>query len=240
MIEIIPAIDIIDGKCVRLSQGDYNLQQTYHDDPVAVAKSFSESGFRRLHLVDLDGARSGKVVNEKTLREICRETSLEVDFSGGISSEADVQRALEAGAAFISVGSIAVKQPEVFKSWINRFGAEKFLLGADVKDGVVVVRGWTESTQLDVLALIGDYVSTGISQVVCTDVSKDGMLAGPSFQLYEEILQSFPGLKLVASGGVSSIADIEKLEDIGCAGVIIGKAFYEGKIKPEELKRYVD
>jgi phosphoribosylformimino-5-aminoimidazole carboxamide ribotide isomerase len=240
MIEIIPAIDIIDGRCVRLSQGDYDQQKTYHEDPVAVAKDFERRGFRRLHLVDLDGARSGKVVNEKTLQEICRQTSLQVDFSGGISSETDVQRALEAGAAFISVGSIAVRQPEVFKSWIARFGAGKFLLGADVKDGVVVVRGWTESTKLDVFALIDDYVSTGISQVVCTDVSKDGMLAGPSFQLYEEILQSFPGLKLVASGGVSSISDIEKLEEIGCTGVIIGKAFYEGKLKPEELKRYVD
>lgn len=240
MIEIIPAIDIIDGRCVRLSQGDYNLQQTYHDDPVAVAKRFADTGFRRLHLVDLDGARSGKVANEKTLREICRETSLEVDFSGGISSETDVQRALEAGAAYISIGSIAVKQPGVFKSWIARFGARKFLLGADVKDGVVVVRGWTESTQLDVFALIDSYTSEGISQVVCTDVSKDGMLGGPSFELYEEILRSFPGLKLVASGGVSSVSDIEKLEQIGCSGVIIGKAFYEGKIKPVELKRYVD
>lgn len=240
MITIIPAIDIIDGKCVRLSKGDYATAKVYNHDPMEAAKQFEDAGLKRLHLVDLDGAKSGSVQNWNVLEKIASRTTLQVDFSGGISSGEDVKNALENGAAFVSIGSMAVKNKELFLQWIETFGPGKFLLGADVKNEQVVVRGWTETTTMNVYELIGAYLSQGIDAIFCTDVSKDGMLEGPSVVLYRNILEQYPGLNLIASGGVSCAADIDQLDQEGLSGVIIGKAFYEGTIKMEELKKYVD
>lgn len=240
MIEVIPAIDIIDGQCVRLSRGEYESSKVYHTDPVEVAKEFEAAGFRRLHLVDLDGARKGAVVNWAVLEKICSNTKLAVDFSGGISSAVQVQRAIGSGAEFISIGSVAVKQPGLFMEWVEQYGGGKFLLGADVRGEKVVVKGWTEDSGVNLYSLLDQYYAAGIRSVFCTDVSKDGMLEGPSIELYQQIIERYPGIGLIASGGVQSVADIDQLNAIGCSGVIIGKAFYEGRIKTTELKKYVD
>lgn len=235
MIEIIPAIDIIDGKCVRLSQGDYNEKKVYNENPVEVAKMFEDAGIKRLHLVDLDGAKAKHIVNFKVLENIATQTSLVIDFGGGIQSDEDVAAAFFSGAKMITGGSIAVKDKELFTSWIEKYGSEKIILGADCKDRKIAVSGWEESTTLDIIDFIGDYVKKGINKVVCTDISKDGMLQGPSLLLYKEILQVYPDLYLVASGGVGIFQDILDLEDGGIPAVILGKAIYENRVTLKEL-----
>jgi len=235
MIEIIPAIDLIDGKCVRLSQGDYLQKTVYNENPVEVAKMFEDAGIRRLHLVDLDGAKAQHIVNHTVLERIAKATNLQIDFGGGLKSDEDLRIAFESGASMITGGSIAVKSPAVFSAWIERFGAEKIILGADVKDEKIAVSGWTETTDLDLLSFIEVYVKQGITKVICTDISKDGMLQGTAVDLYAKILSKFPELYLIASGGVSSINDISILEEKGVPAVITGKAIYEGRIQLKDL-----
>lgn len=240
MIQIIPAIDIIDGKCVRLSQGNYSSMKVYNEDPAEVARQFEEAGISRLHLVDLDGARAGQVRNWKTLEQIATCTSLIIDFGGGIASFNDVSAAFNAGATLISVGSIAVKDKIEFINWLSHYGSSRFLLGADVKQEAVVIKGWTEVSELSVFDLIEDYQPYGLKNIFCTDVSKDGMLKGPSIPLYKKIIHRFSDINLIASGGVASIKDIDDLQDAGCKSVIIGKAIYEQKIKLSELRKYAN
>jgi phosphoribosylformimino-5-aminoimidazole carboxamide ribotide isomerase len=235
--QIIPAIDIIDGKCVRLIKGDYSQKTVYNEKPLEVAKQFEDAGLKRLHLVDLDGARTGEVKNWKVLERIASKTMLVVDFSGGISSQKNVQITFDSGAAFASIGSIAVKDETAFTGWLQIFGSEKFIIGADVKDVFIVIKGWTETTTLMVFDLIKNYEAKGIKQFFCTDVSKDGLLQGSSIELYKKIIKQFPSIYLIASGGVSSMDEIEKLEEAGCKGVIIGKAIYENRIKIADLKK---
>jgi phosphoribosylformimino-5-aminoimidazole carboxamide ribotide isomerase len=234
--EIIPAIDIIDGKCVRLTQGDYNQKKVYNEHPLEVAKEFEDAGVKRLHLVDLDGAKAGAVKNWKVLEAIAGRTSLVIDFGGGIKTEKDVGIVFGSGAALATIGSIAVKDEETFSSWLTKFGAEKFLLGADVKKEKITVSGWLEQTEIWVYDFIEGYMQKGMKQVFCTDVSKDGALEGPSTGLYKSIIQKFPELHFIASGGVSSVDDVYQLQEIGCSGVIIGKAIYEGRIQLPQLK----
>lgn len=233
--EIIPAIDIIDGKCVRLTYGDYNQKKIYNENPLEVAKKFEDVGIQRLHLVDLDGAKEGAVKNWKVLELIAAKTSLEIDFGGGIKTEKDVQIIFDSGAALATVGSIAVKDEETFTNWLNKFGAKKFLLGADVKDEKITVSGWMEQTEIWVHDFIEKYFEKGVTQIFCTDVSKDGALQGPSTELYKNIVKKFPKLHFIASGGVTTIEDVYELRNIGCKAVIIGKAIYEGRIKLNEL-----
>jgi phosphoribosylformimino-5-aminoimidazole carboxamide ribotide isomerase len=232
---IIPAIDIIDGKCVRLTQGDYNQKTVYNEHPLEVAKQFEDAGFTRLHLVDLDGAKAGAVKNWKVLEAIAGKTKLVVDFGGGIKTENDVNIVFECGSALATVGSIAVKDETTFTSWLEKFGADKFLLGADVKDEKIAVAGWLETTDIWIYDFIEKYIEKGVQKIFCTDVRKDGKLEGPSIDLYKKIIIKFPSLHFIASGGVSSINDVDELQEIGCKGVIIGKAIYEGKVKLSEL-----
>lgn len=239
MIEIIPAIDIIDGKCVRLTQGDYNQKTNYNDNPLEVAKQIEGAGIRKLHLVDLDGAKQKRIINHQVLDKITSNTSLEVDFGGGLQSDSDLEMAFNAGAKQITGGSIAVKNKKLFESWISKFGPDKIILGADCKEGMIAVSGWQETTEISVFDLIKEYTEKGILYCICTDVAKDGLLQGPSFELYQEIRTKFPAMKLIASGGVTTIEDIEKLDDMGVYGAIIGKAFYEGRIKLSDLKRFL-
>ncbi len=239
MIEIIPAIDLIDGKCVRLSQGDYSQKTVYYNDPLDVAKMFEDTGIRRLHVVDLDGAKAQHIVNHKILERIATHTNLVIDFGGGLKSDDDLRIAFESGAAMITGGSIAVKNPEVFMSWIQQFGAEKIILGADVKNRKIAVGGWLETTDIDLMPFIEEYMKKGISKVICTDISKDGMLEGPAIPLYQEMLQKEPEMYLIASGGVSSIADIDKLQEHRIPAVIIGKAIYEGRIALKDLAKFL-
>ncbi len=239
MIEIIPAIDIINGKCVRLTQGDFAKQTSYNDNPVEVAKAFEQAGIKRLHLVDLDGAKQKKIVNSKVLEDISRNTNLTIDFGGGLQSDEDIEKAFSSGATQVTGGSIAVKQPQLFEKWIQKYGAAKIILGADARNGMIAVSGWQEVTEVSVFSLVEDYLAKGIQYVICTDVAKDGLLAGPSFELYEELLKRFPSLKLIASGGVTTISDIERLNEMNVYGAIIGKAYYEGKIKLNELNRFL-
>src|SRR5665647_700151 len=227
VIEIIPAIDLIDGKCVRLSQGDYNQKIVYNENPLEVAKMFTDAGIRRLHLVDLDGAKAHHIVNHKVLEAICSGTDLIVDFGGGLKSDDDLRIAFECGASMITGGSIAVKNPEVFLVWINKFGGDKIILGADVKDEKIAVGGWLETTELELLPFIKNYINQGINKIICTDISKDGMLQGVALELYKKMLIAQPGIHLIASGGVSSIQDIEQLLEAGIPAVITGKAIYE-------------
>lgn len=234
--QIIPAIDIIDGKCVRLSQGDYAEKKIYNEHPLEVAHEFEAAGIKRLHLVDLDGAKEGKVKNWKVLEKIASKTQLEIDFGGGIKSVDDVQIVLNSGAIYATIGSMAVKEKELFKMMLLHFGANKFLLGADVKKEKIAVGGWLEQTNVDIIEFIKEYKKTGIQQFFCTDISKDGMLEGPAIDLYKKMLKEIEGLNLIASGGVSNIDDLHQLKAIGCSGVIIGKAIYEGYISLAQLQ----
>lgn len=236
---IIPAIDIIEGKCVRLSQGDYNSKKVYNENPLEVAKRFEDHGIEYLHLVDLDGAKSKHIVNHRVLEKIAAKTSLKIDFGGGLKSDEDLRIAFECGADQITGGSIAVKEPETFLSWLEKFGSEKIILGADAKNGKVAVSGWTQESTEDLLPFIKGYFEKGVKYVICTDISKDGMLEGPSTDLYKEILQENNDLKLIASGGVSKYDDLPTLQEIGCEGVIIGKAIYENKISLKQLEEFI-
>ncbi len=235
MIEIIPAIDLIDGKCVRLSQGDYAQKTIYNENPLEVAKMFADAGIRRLHLVDLDGAKAHHIVNYKVLERITAGTDLIVDFGGGLKTDDDLRIAFECGASMVTGGSIAVKNPDVFLSWISTFGAEKIILGADVKDEKIAVSGWLETTDIELIPFIKNFTEKGISKVICTDISKDGMLQGPAIELYKKMLASQPEIYLIASGGVSSIKDIEMLHEASVPAVITGKAIYEGRISLKQL-----
>ena len=236
--EIIPAIDIIDGKCVRLTQGDYSQKTEYSSNPLEVARKFEDAGLNRLHLVDLDGAKAKKIVNRRVLDTIAKNTSLKVDFGGGVQSDHDIEIAFEAGAAQVTGGSIAVRDPELFEGWLTKYGSEKIILGADAKNRKIAIGGWEETTGMEVIDFIRAYFEKGIRYVICTDVAKDGLLQGPSVELYKEILQAVPGIRLIASGGVSSMTDLEELEKSGVYGTIVGKAFYEGKISLEELASF--
>jgi phosphoribosylformimino-5-aminoimidazole carboxamide ribotide isomerase len=235
--EIIPAIDIIDGKCVRLTQGDYEQKKIYNERPLEVAKEFEAAGLKRLHLVDLDGAKAGAVKNWKVLETIASWTGMVIDFGGGIKTEKDVGIVFNSGASLATVGSIAVKDEALFVGWLQQFGPARFLLGADVKDEKITVGGWLEKTDRWVYDFIREYMEKGVQQVFCTDVSKDGLLQGPSLELYKNITAEFPALHFIASGGVSTIDDIYRLEEIGCKGVIIGKAIYEGRVTLKELTK---
>lgn len=235
MIEIIPAIDIIGGKCVRLSQGDYSLKKEYHSNPVEVAKSFEDAGIKRLHLVDLDGAKNKKITNLRVLENIAGATNLTIDFGGGVQSDQDIESAFNAGAKQVTGGSISVKNSPLFETWIKKYGPEKIILGADAKNEKIAVSGWEENSGLDIYEFIDGYIKKSIAYIICTDIAKDGLLAGPSFDLYNAILKKFPHLKLIASGGVTTIDDVKRLNENGLHGVIIGKAIYEGTIKLKEL-----
>ncbi len=239
MIELIPAIDIIDGKCVRLSQGDYNSKKVYNENPVEVAKELEDHGIRRLHVVDLDGAASHHVVNYRTLEQITAHTSLIVDFGGGVKSDEDLVIAFENGAQMVTGGSIAVKNPELFHHWLQTYGSEKIILGADVKDRKIAVNGWKDESTCELFPFLKGYVEKGIRKVICTDISCDGMLQGPSTELYKEILEQYPDLYLIASGGVSCADDIRMLDAAGVPAVIFGKALYEGRITFKELENFV-
>ncbi|MCE5331285.1 MAG: 1-(5-phosphoribosyl)-5-[(5-phosphoribosylamino)methylideneamino]imidazole-4-carboxamide isomerase [Bacteroidales bacterium] len=239
MIEIIPAIDLIDAKCVRLSQGDYAQKTIYNENPLEVAKMFSDAGIHRLHLVDLDGAKAHHIVNHKVLEQIATQTDLIIDFGGGLKSDDDLRIAFESGASMITGGSIAVHHPEVFSDWIQIYGGDKIILGADVKNEKIAVGGWIETTELDLIPFIQKYMKMGIYKVICTDISKDGMLQGTALDLYKKMLANEPDMYLIASGGVSSADDIEQLEEARVPAVIIGKAIYEGKIKLQDLRRFM-
>ena len=236
---IIPAIDIIDEKCVRLSKGDYNTKIIYNENPLEVAKQFEAHGIQYLHLVDLDGAKSNTIINHKVLEQIASKTALKIDFGGGLKTDDDLRIAFESGANQITGGSVAVRNPEVFEQWILKYGANKIILGADVKNKKIAVSGWLEESQEDLLPFIQKYTTKGIQQVICTDIAKDGMLQGPSFDLYEEILNSIPGIQLIASGGISTFEELPKLAELGCEGTIIGKAIYEGRISLQQLEQFI-
>ena len=239
MIELIPAIDMIEGKCVRLSQGDYGTQKVYAEDPAEMARRLEDAGIRRLHVVDLDGAKAGHIVNYRTLERIATQTNLCIDFGGGLKSDEDLRIAFESGAQMVTGGSIAVREPERFLAWLKAYGSERIILGADAKERKIAVGGWEESTTLELIPFIQDYVQKGVRKVICTDISKDGMLQGPAVELYQEIQREVPEVYLVASGGVSSIADIERLAEAGIPAVIFGKALYEGRISFQELERFI-
>lgn len=232
---IIPAIDIIDGKCVRLSKGDYDTKKIYNENPVEVAKEFEDFGIQYLHLVDLDGAKAKKIINQKVIENIAKNTNLIIDFGGGIRSEEDLQKAFDSGAKKVTLGSIAVVNPELCLAWLEKFGAEKLILGADCLDRKIKTSGWLENSETDVVDFIKEYQKKGFREVVCTDISKDGMLQGPSTALYQEIIENST-IELIASGGISNIEDVQKIKKIGCAGTIIGKAIYEGRISLEDLR----
>lgn len=233
--DIIPAIDLIDGACVRLTKGDYNTKQIYEKDPLVMAKRFEDAGIRRLHLVDLDGAKAGKVINLKVVENLCLNTSLEIDFGGGIKTETDLKHVLSAGAKWVTIGSLAVKDSEVMKDWIIRYGSETFILGADVRDGYLAVNGWLENSSLHWKTFMEDYIDCGVRQFLCTDIAKDGMLSGPSIDLYSEIMDTFPDIYLIASGGVSGKHDLIGLDEARIPAVVLGKAIYEGKITLNEI-----
>ena len=239
MIELIPAIDIIEGKCVRLTQGDYNQKTIYNEDPLEVAKQFEDNGLTRLHLVDLDGAKAHHIVNHKVLERIATHTNLIIDFGGGLKTDNDLEIAFNAGAQMVTGGSIAVKNPEIFQSWITRFGSDKIILGADVKGDKIAVSGWKEETNLLLNDFLADYVSKGIHKVISTDISKDGMLQGAANELYQQMMIDFPTLYVIASGGVSCMDDLEKLNKAGVHAVIFGKAIYEGRINLKDLRKFL-
>jgi phosphoribosylformimino-5-aminoimidazole carboxamide ribotide isomerase len=234
--DIIPAIDIIDGKCVRLTKGDYDQKKIYNERPLEVALQFEDAGLTRLHLVDLDGAKAGSVKNWKVLEALASKTSMVIDFGGGIKSAEDVDIVFECGAKLATVGSMAVKNEEVFSDWLEQYGADRFFLGADVKDEKIAIGGWLETTDIWVYDFMEKYVQKGVTNIFCTDVSKDGLLEGPSVDLYKTLLEQFPDIYFVASGGVSSMEDLEKLKEIGCKGAIVGKAIYEGRVNIADLR----
>lgn len=239
MIELIPAIDIIDGKCVRLSQGDYQSKKVYNENPVEVAKMFEAHGIHRLHVVDLDGAASKHVVNYKVLEALTEQTSLAIDFGGGIKSDEDLHIAFESGVQMVTLGSIAVKEPNTFNRWMDVYGNERIILGADAKDGKIAVNGWLECSRLELMPFLDDYIKKGVAKVLCTDISRDGMLNGPSLELYKQIMETHPDLHLIASGGISCMKDIEALNEAGIPAVVFGKAFYEGRITLQDLKAFL-
>lgn len=236
--KIIPAIDIIGGKAVRLTQGDYNQKTEYNNDPLAVAQAFESAGIDRLHVVDLEGAKASKPTNLSVLEAISKGTELKIDFGGGVKSNASIQEVLEAGAHQVTAGSIAVKDKSLVKEWVAQYGPETIILGADVQNEKIAINGWQEDSGIDLFEFLSEYVELGISYCICTDVSKDGLLQGPSFGLYKKIMEVFPSLKLIASGGVSSMEDLDRLEQMGTYGTIVGKAYYEGRISLEELASF--
>ena len=238
-IRIIPAIDIIDGKCVRLSKGDYDTKKIYNENPLEVAKNFEAHGIEYLHLVDLDGAKSSKIINYKILEEIASKTSLKIDFGGGLKSDDDLKIAFNSGANQITGGSIAVKSPDVFLNWIKKYGTDKIILGADANNEKIAISGWLEESKEELIPFIQNYQAKGIEYVICTDIEKDGMLEGSSFDLYRKILSQNKYLKLIASGGISTFDEIPKLAELGCEGVIIGKAIYENRISLKQLENYI-
>ena len=240
MIELIPAIDLIDGKCVRLTQGDYDSKKIYNEDPLEVAKKFEDYGIRRLHVVDLDGAREGRIINYRVLERLATRTSLVIDFGGGLKSAQDLEIAFDSGAEMVTGGSIAVKEPEQFISWIRQYGSRKIILGADAKNRMIAINGWQKTTEQELIPFIETYQQQGIRTVICTDISRDGMLQGPATGLYREIRETLPEIYLIASGGVSSIDDIEQLEAAGIPAVIFGKAIYEGRIMLKDLIRFME
>lgn len=235
MIELIPAIDIIDGKCVRLTKGDYDQKTIYNEDPVSQAIEFQRLGFRRLHIVDLDGAKSKHIVNDAVLKAITQATDLTVDFGGGIKSEADIEKAFVASAHMVTIGSVAVTEPDMFLGWLSKYGADRIILGADVRNGMVSINGWKEDSSEALLPFLEKYINAGVRNVLCTEISKDGTLAGPAIELYRKVMNQYPHLHLIASGGVSCNADICQLENNGIPAVVFGKAYYEGKIDIKEL-----
>ena len=236
---IIPAIDIIDGKCVRLSKGDYSTQKTYNENPLEVAKAFEDHGIEYLHLVDLDGAKSKHIVNHKVLETIATKTNLKIDFGGGLKTDEDLRIAFESGAQQVTGGSIAVKQPEVFSQWISSYGAGKIILGADVKGEYIATDGWLETSDQSLFDFLAHYQTKGIQYTICTDISKDGMLQGPSFDLYAKMIKDCPNIKLIASGGISAFEELPRLAELGCEGTIVGKAIYENKISLKQLEDYI-
>lgn len=235
-IELIPAIDIIDGKCVRLTKGNYSSKTVYNEDPVAQAREFERLGFKRLHVVDLDGAKASHIVNEEILRNITDATSLKVDFGGGIKTKLEIEKAFACGAAMVTIGSIAVKQPQLFLDWLKYYGSEKLILGADVHNGYISINGWKEDSKEELMPFLEKYVNVGVTNVLCTEISKDGTLSGPAIELYKNIMKHYPQLNLIASGGVGSNDDIRLLNNAGIPSVVFGKAWYEGKINLEMLK----
>ena len=235
MIELIPAIDLIGGKCVRLTKGEYDSKKVYNEDPVAQAREFEALGFKRLHVVDLDGAKSRHIVNDGVLRSITANTSLKVDFGGGIKTTADIEKAFDAGASMVTVGSVAVTHPELCEQWLTQYGAEKIILGADVRNGRISINGWKETSEEELVPFLRKYVEMGIKNVLCTEISKDGTLAGPAIDLYEQIMRQYPHLHLIASGGVSCNEDFISLNSKGIPAVVFGKAYYEGRINIERL-----
>lgn len=239
MIELIPAIDIIDGKCVRLSQGNYDSKKVYNENPLEVAKEFEAYGIRRLHVVDLDGAASQHVVNYRTLEQIATQTSLIIDFGGGIKTSGDIEIAFDSGAEMITLGSVAIKHPELFDEWLQTYGNEKIILGADVKDNRIAINGWKEESPQELMPFLNQHINKGVTKVLCTDISRDGMLKGPALDLYRSIMEAHPELHLIASGGISGMEDILKLDEAGIPAVVFGKAIYEGRISLKELSRYI-
>jgi phosphoribosylformimino-5-aminoimidazole carboxamide ribotide isomerase len=235
----IPAIDIIDGKCVRLTQGDYQQKKVYNEDPLEVAKAYEAHGLQRLHLVDLDGAKAKRIVNYKVLERLASRTNLHIDFGGGLKSDDDLRIAFECGAQQVTGGTIAVKDPKRFEQWLQRYGGERIILGSDVKDGKIAVSGWQEQSEQELFPFLEAYIEKGVTYTICTDVSKDGLLQGTAMELYKNIRQTFPGLQLIASGGITRLEELEELRAIGCHGAIIGKAIYEGHITLPELERFV-
>ncbi len=239
-IEIIPAIDLIGGKCVRLSQGDYNQKTVYNENPLEVAKMFEAAGIKRLHLVDLDGAKAKHIVNHKVLETISTKTNLIIDFGGGLKSDKDLEIAFNSGAKMVTGGSIAVKDRDTFLSWLEKYGSEKIILGADAKDGNIAVGGWIETTELPVIEFISDFYKKGIVKVISTDISRDGMLTGPAFELYEKIMNRLPAVEIIASGGIATMSDILKLNEMDVPGVIVGKAIYENRISLKEIEEFIE
>lgn len=240
MIELIPAIDLIGGKCVRLTKGDYDTQKVYNEDPVAVAREFEEYGFKRLHVVDLDGARSKHVVNHKVLERMAQATNLIIDFGGGIKTDEDIRIATENGAQMVTVGSVAVTQPELFLGWLQQLGSERIILGADVKNGRISINGWKEDSSDELIPFLDKYIQKGVQKVLCTEISKDGTLQGPATALYREIMTQFPQCHLIASGGVSSTNDLQELDQAGIPAVVFGKAIYEGRIALKDLALWME
>jgi phosphoribosylformimino-5-aminoimidazole carboxamide ribotide isomerase len=238
-IEIIPAIDLIEGKCVRLAQGDYSQKTIYNENPLEVAKMFENAGITRLHLVDLDGAKAKHIVNHKVLETIAAQTNLIIDFGGGLKSDKDIEIAFNAGASMVTGGSIAVKEKDTFLKWLEKYGSEKIILGADAKSGKIAVGGWLETTELQIVDFITEFHQKGITKVISTDISRDGMLSGPAFELYAEIMETWPKVEIIASGGISTMNDILKLDEMGVPGVITGKAIYENRITLKEIEAFI-